>query len=736
MLTKSEIEIIKNFLQRDPSDIELSIFDALWSEHASYKSSKIHLQKLPTKSERVVFGPGENAGIIRLSDGTYVAFKIESHNHPSYIEPYSGAATGVGGIVRDVLCVGSRPVALADFLCFGELSGRMKYLCERVVDGISDYGNSIGVPIIRGQTLFYKFFNHNILVNAMCVGVVPEGIRPVSSKPQRKGVIIYCGAKTGADGIGGSVMASEAFEQQDQKKKRPSVQIGDPFAEKCLIEAVLETLEKVGVIAMQDMGAAGLLNSTTEVAAKGGFGAKIDISRIPKRQNLKPVEFLLSESQERMLIVADSENFPKIKDIFSKWGLECEIIGELTDTGNYEVFDGAQKVLSVPLKFLIDNAPKYDRPKRRPVWSDSLRDIALEKLPIPPDPSETFIKMISSPLLASKEFIYEQYDSTVLGQTYYIPGADAGVLRLNSLEKFDEYGKQKDIGLAISLDGNPLYCFTDPYVGTMLVVLEGCRNLACVGAEPLAITDNLNFGNPENEEVMWEFALSVDGMKKALEELGIPVVSGNVSFYNETDGVSIPPTPVVGTIGEIFPFSEPQKPYFEPGRFVIAIGDIYPMISASAYLYVNFEKVGGKIPEPNFELEKKLMNFVRFINKNKIVSSCHDVSDGGLVLALFESAVFGKFSGKDLCGLKVSKNFIKDRWDFYIFSEAFPLYIVSIEKNKLQDFLSLCSKNSITFQVIGETVDDDIFEVEGLFSFKISELFNLWRKSLRNSLGA
>jgi len=735
MLPTSEIEKIRNLLQREPSGDELLVFEALWSEHASYKSSKIHLQRLPTKSERVVFGPGENSGIIKLSDGTLVAFKIESHNHPSYIEPYSGAATGVGGIVRDVLCVGARPICLADFLCFGNLEGRMKYLTERVVEGISDYGNSIGVPVVRGQTIFYKFFNHNILVNVMCVGVVPDGMEPVSSKPKRQGVLIYCGAKTGVDGIGGSAMASKPFELKDEKSKRPTVQIGDPFAEKCLIEAVLEVLNSVKIIAMQDMGAAGLLNSTTEVANKGGFGAKIDISRIPRRQDLRPIEFLLSESQERMLIAADRDDFPKIKEIFTKWGLECEIIGELTGTGNYEVFDGSEKILSIPLKFLIDDSPKYDRPKKRPVWIDSLAEISLDKLPVPHDPSEVLVKMLSSPLLSSKAFVYEQYDSTVLGQTFFLPGADAGVLRLNSYKKFDEYNSDKDIGLAVSIDANPLYCLTDPYIGTMLVILEGCRNLTSVGAEPLAITDNLNFGNPENEEVMWEFSSSIDGMKKALEELGIPVVSGNVSFYNETEGVSIPPTPVIGTIGEIFPFSEPQKIFFEPGKIILVIGDIYPMITSSAYLYTIFDKVGGKFSIPNFDLEKKLMNFIRFLNRKRIVSSCHDVSDGGLLISIFESAVYGKAIGKDLCGVKIQNSFIKDRWDFYLFSEAFPMYVVSIERNKLQDFISLCSKNSIPFQVIGETTDEDIFEVDGILSFKISELFKLWSESLEKLLG-
>lgn len=735
MLTKSEVEMIKKALQREPNELELMMFDAMWSEHASYKSSKIHIQGLPTRSERVVFGIGENAGVVKLSDGTLVAFKIESHNHPSYIEPYSGAATGVGGIVRDVLCVGARPVLLADFLCFGELFGRMKYLCERVVDGISDYGNSIGVPIVRGQTLFYKFFNNNILVNVMCVGVIPDNLKPISSKPREKGVLIYCGAKTGADGIGGTVMASESFGGQDEKKKRFAVQIGDPFAEKCLIEAVLETISSVEIIAMQDMGAAGLLNSTSEVAAKGGFGAKIDISRVPKRQNLKPFEFLLSESQERMLIVAHEEKFQDIKRIFSKWGLECEIIGTLTDTKDYEIYDGDERVASVPLKVLIDEAPKYDRPRKRPVWIDSLRDIAVDRLPVPSNPAEVFVRVLSSPQFASKRFIFEQYDSTVLGQTYFVPGSDAGVIRLHSFKRFDEYDEPKNIALAVSVDANPLYCLVDPFLGTILTVLEGCRNIACVGGDPIAVTNNLNFGNPENEEVMWEFVSSVDGLKKSLEELGLPVVSGNVSFYNDTGGVSIPPTPVIGVVGEIFPFSDVQKPYFEPGRYIVAIGDIYPMVSASAYLYLNFDKVGGRLPEPNFELEKRLMNFVRFINGNKLVSSCHDVSDGGLILTIFESAVLGKFVGKDLCGVKLRGNFIKGRWDFYLFSEAFPIYIVSVEKNDLERFVSICSQNIVPFQVIGETVDEDVFEVQGVFSFKLSELFKIWDSSLERALG-
>ncbi len=733
MLSQQELELIKEYIGREPTYEEVLIFDALWSEHASYKSSKIHLKKLPTSADYVLAGPGENAGVIRLSDGTRVAFKIESHNHPSYIEPYSGAATGVGGIIRDILCLGARPIALADFICFGELkSPKMKYLFERVVEGISDYGNSVGVPVVRGQTLFYKFFEHNILVNVACIGVIPDDSEIISSFPKRKGAIIYVGAKTGRDGIGGASMASKSFRASKGRDETSAVQIGDPFAEKCLIEAVLETASKVQLIAMQDMGAAGFLNSTTEVASKGKFGAKIDVSKVPKRQPLEPIEVLLSESQERMLIVADPQDFQKIKQIFERWGLECEIVGELTDTGKYEVFDGEKLIFSLPLDILIDKAPVYDRTQKKPDWINSIQEIKFEKFPFPSDPAEVFIKVISSPLFSSKRFVFEQYDWGVLGQTCSAPGYDSAVIKLHSFKKFDEYGEEKNIALAFSIDGNPLYCFSDPYIGTQLTILESFRNLTCVGAKPLAITNNLNLGNPENPEVMWELVNVIEGMAKVLQDMKIPVVSGNVSLYNETEGVSIPPTPVIGAVGEIFPFSEPIKPYFDPGCFVIALGEIFPQIASSLYLYLSFGNFGGKLQVPNIELEKRVSDFIQRMARKGIINSCHDVSDGGIVPAVFESAVFGIYQGKDVVGVKLKKVFIKDesRWDFFIFSECYPLYIISVKRDRLEEFISECAKSKIPYQVIGETVDEDIFEVEGLFSLKISELRNMWEGAL------
>ncbi len=744
MLSKEEIEEIKRLIGRTPTEKELMLFDALWSEHASYKSSKIHLKKLPTESPRVVSKIGENAGIVKLSDGTLISFKIESHNHPSYIEPYSGAATGVGGIIRDVLCTGARPIALADFLCFGELKNRKtKYLFERVVEGISDYGNSVGVPVVRGQTLFYKFFNNNILVNVMCVGVIPDGISPVSSFPSKKGVVIYAGAKTGRDGIGGASMASESFYLGEEEQKRPTVQIGDPFAEKCLIEAIMEVLSSTQIIAMQDMGAAGFLNSTSEVAAKGGFGVKVDVSRVPKRQPLSPEEVLLSESQERMLIIADEKEAEKIKKIFEKWGLECEVVGELNDTGKYEVYDGDQRIFSIPLDALVSKSPVYNRPMKKPEWIESLREVQLEKLPLPDDPEETFIKVITSPLFASKKFVFEQYDWGVLGQTCSPPGSDAAVIKLHKFRKHDEYeadeyeAEDKNIAIAITIDANPLYTFVDPFVGTEITVLESMRNLTCVGAEPVAITDNMNFGNPENPEIMWEFAESISGMAKALSELNIPVISGNVSFYNETENVSIPPTPVIGMIGEIYPFEgEPIKSYFEPDCYIAAIGEIYPQIASSLYLYVMFDKFGGRIKEPDFALEKKIAEAIREMIRLKLIQSCHDVSDGGIVPAIFESAVYRRYSKeKNMVGVKIKNVFIKGgRWDFSIFSECYPLYIICIKKEKLEQFIYFCNKNKVPYQILGETLEEDIFEVEGLFSFRLSELAKEWEKAIEEEI--
>lgn len=640
-------------------------------------------------------------------DGVLVAFKMESHNHPSYIEPYSGAATGVGGIIRDVLSMGARPIALLDFLCFGDIRNpRMKYLVEKVVEGIGDYGNCVGIPTVGGQTYFSKLFSGNILVNVVCVGIV-EGkmFRGRAEKPED--VILYIGSKTGRDGIGGATMASEVFRGEEEEKK-PAVQIGDPFAEKCLIEACLEAMNKFGdkIVAIQDMGAAGLLNSSTEMAAKGKLGAKVYIDKVPKRESgMKAWEVLVSESQERMLFIVKKEVAEGIMEIAKKWELSAEVIGETVESDSYIVFEDGKEVFNIPLSALIHKAPVYSRPEKE------LPKIKVSDVPEPEDPGEVFLKVLLSPNMASKEWIWSQYDHSVMTNTVLEPGYDAAIIRI----------KGRDTALALTTDCNPIYCFLNPYKGAMMAVLESARNIVCVGGRPLAATDCLNFGSPEDPKVMWQFARCIDGLRDALIKLKIPVVSGNVSFYNENEGVAIPPTPVVGMVGVVKTSEILKSKFSEAGLILALIGEDRGEIFGSEYLLTR-EILGGEPPTPRPDEEIRNAEVIRKIKG--FLTSCHDVSEGGVILAAFESAEVG---------VRLKLN-LEPRWDFAIFSESAPRYFISFRRGMFEYIKEVCRGMGAKLEIIGESTDEDIFSVDGLFSFKLSELKKEWSRRLEDEI--
>ncbi|HMB53521.1 MAG TPA: phosphoribosylformylglycinamidine synthase subunit PurL, partial [Thermoanaerobaculia bacterium] len=563
-LTAEEFESLKEILGREPNFTELGITSALWSEHCSYKSSKVYLREFPTEGPHVVHGPGENAGVVDLGFGWVAAFKMESHNHPSYIEPYQGAATGVGGILRDVFTMGARPIAVMDSLRFGSLDApRMRYLVDGVVRGVGDYGNCVGIPTVGGETAFHPCYDGNILVNAFALGLArADGIFTAEAA----GVgnpILYAGSRTGRDGIHGATMASESFDAESEQK-RPTVQVGDPFTEKILLEACLEAMRGGAIVAIQDMGAAGLTSSAFEMAGRGGTGVRLDLDRVPLREpGLTPYEMMLSESQERMVIVAERGREEEVANVFRRWGLEVSTIGEVTGDGRARLFHDGALAADMPVAPLTSQAPVYQRPAEPPAdLAERQRD---PEVPVPDDPGAALTALLSTPDLGSKEWIWRQYDHSVRTNTVVGPGGDAAVLLL----------KGTPAGLAMSADVNPVYCWLDPRTGGAQAVAEAVRNLATVGAEPVGLTDCLNFGNPENPEVSWQLRECIRGMSDACRALGVPVVSGNVSLYNETEGRSIHPTPTVVVVGVVPDISTLPRHGFQSAgdRLVLLGGD-------------------------------------------------------------------------------------------------------------------------------------------------------------------
>ena len=635
-LSKDEYKVILDRLGRAPNIVELGIFSVMWSEHCSYKSSRLHLKKLPTEGPQVICGPGENAGVVDIGpgpDGKPLAaiFKMESHNHPSYIEPYQGAATGVGGILRDVFTMGARPVALMNALRFGDPKHpKMKHLVQGVVSGIGGYGNCVGVPTVGGETNFDPAYDGNILVNAMAVGIAEQDKIFYSAASGVGNPIVYVGSKTGRDGIHGATMASAEFDE-DSEEKRPTVQVGDPFTEKLLIEACLELMATDAIVAIQDMGAAGLTSSSVEMASNGGVGIRLNLDHVPQREtHMTAYEMMLSESQERMLMVLKPGREDEAKAIFEKWELDFAIIGEVTNTGRMVLEHLSETVCDIPLAPLADDAPLYDRPHVETKPAEPLTDI-----PESSDIGADLLKLMASPALASRRWIWEQYDHQVMADTVQKPGGDAAVVRIHGTNR----------GLAITTDCTPRYVKSDPYEGGKQAIAEAHRNLVCVGAKPLAVTNCLNFGNPERPEIMGQLTGALKGVSEACLALDMPIVSGNVSLYNETtgpDGIprAILPTPAIGAIGIIEDLDTMMTMGFkDEGEHVVLIGYGPGHLGQSLWLEICHGRREGPAPMVDLAVEQRLGTLIHKLNADKIISAAHDVSDGGPLIALCEMAL-------------------------------------------------------------------------------------------------
>ncbi|MEQ7154768.1 phosphoribosylformylglycinamidine synthase subunit PurL [Brevundimonas aurifodinae] len=702
-LAPNEYQVILDRLGREPNAVELGVFSVMWSEHCSYKSSKIHLGKFPTKGPRVICGPGENAGVIDIDDGDACIFKMESHNHPSFIEPYQGAATGVGGIMRDVFTMGARPVALLNALRFGDIGHeKTKRLVKGVVSGIGGYGNCVGVPTVAGETNFHRGYNGNILVNAMCVGLARADSIFYSAAPGAGMSVVYFGSKTGRDGIHGATMSSAEFDDESDAK-RPTVQVGDPFAEKLLIEATLELMASGAVAAIQDMGAAGLTSSSVEMAGKGGVGIELNMDAVPQREEgMTAYEMMLSESQERMLAVLKPGREDDGHRIFKKWGLDAAVIGMTTDTGRLVLNHHGEVVCDVPLAPLFDDAPLYDRPWLQP---DLHARIAPADVPAPEVWEDAVLKVLTCPDMASKRWIWEQYDRHVMADTLQdsATGADAGVVRVHGTDK----------GLAVTSDCTPRYVQNDPYEGGKQAVAEAWRNLTAVGARPIAITDNLNFGNPQRPEIMGQIVRAIDGMAEACRALDFPVVSGNVSLYNETNGVAIPPTPTVGGVG-LLPNYDVVAGFstMAEGDTLVLIGETVGELGASIYLREVLGREDGAPPPVDLALERRTGDFVRGEIEAGRLTCVHDLSDGGLVGAAADMALASD-TGVVLEATSAAHAHI------LLFGEDQARYLVAVSNP--QEVLAGAREAGLHASVVGHA-RGDAFASTDLFSIPLKHL--------------
>ena len=706
-LKKEEYQSIQKLMKRNPNLLELGIFSAMWNEHCSYKSSRLHLKKLPTKGKHVLQGPGENAGVIDIGDDDAIVFKIESHNHPSYIEPYQGAATGVGGILRDVFTMGARPIALLNSIHFGSPTHpKTKSLLNGVVSGIGGYGNCIGVPTVAGETKFNDTYNENILVNAMAVGHANKE-RIFYSKAKGLGKsVVYVGSKTGRDGIHGASMASAEFDENSEEKK-PTVQVGDPFTEKLLLEACLELMKDDSIIAIQDMGAAGLTSSSVEMASKGSLGIELELEKVPCREkNMTPYEMMLSESQERMLIILKEGKENYARKIFKKWDLEFVVIGKTTNTNNLTLKFNGKIEGEIPIDALSSKAPIYDRKWKKNKTSNKKTDIKkLKKIKL----EDALIKILSSPNHANKSWITNQFDQMVMCDTAQRSGSDAAVVRIHN----------KDKAIAVSVDSSANYCKSNPMSGGKQIVSENWRNIISVGAKPLAITNCLNFGNPEDEKIMGEFSECLTGIKEACEFLNYPVVSGNVSFYNGTNKKNIYPTPVIGGVGLITNLKELTSHNFKnENNTIILIGKTFGHLDQSCYLKENYSIQDGKPPEVNLLNEKNNGETVLNLIQANLVSAAHDVSNGGLIVALCEMAMGSKF------GVKIRKSKSLRNLAQYFFGEDQGRYVLEIDKKDLISVEKILKNNDIFYENIG-TTQVDYFEIEGEMKLSINDLYKI-----------
>jgi len=692
-LQKDEYKKICKLLKRTPNITELGIFSAMWNEHCSYKSSRLHLKKLPTKGKQVIQGPGENAGIVDIGDNDAIVFKIESHNHPSFIEPYQGAATGVGGIMRDVFTMGARPIANLNSIHFGSPQHKKtKNLLRGVVHGIGGYGNCMGVPTIAGQTSFDSSYNGNILVNAMTLGLVKKDKIFYSKAAGLNKPVIYVGSKTGRDGIHGASMASASFDEKIEEKK-PTVQVGDPFTEKLLLEACLELMSGDSIIAIQDMGAAGLTSSSIEMASKGNLGIEINLNKVPCRETkMSPYEIMLSESQERMLIVLENGKEEYAKKIFDKWNLDFAVIGKTTKSKKIELYFNDQKVADIPVNTLVENSPMYDRkwkktklPKKNKINKEDLKNLKI---------IDVLKKVLSNPNICSKEWIWQQYDHTVMGDTIQKPGGDSGVVRVHGTNK----------AIAASVDSSAVYCWAHPLTGGKQVVCESFRNLIAVGAKPVAITNCLNFGSPENEENMGEFVECVQGIGEAAEFLKFPIVSGNVSFYNQTKDEGIKPTPSIGGVGLIKDYQKMITMHFkEVGNIVLVIGKTEGHINQSLFARNILDEKNGPPPEINLFNEKNNGETLLKLIDNNLIKSAHDVSLGGIITGLAKMCIKGNK------GIIVKKpKYLINEME-YFFAEDQGRYIVEINNKDMKKVAEILKKNAVHFDEIGSISENELY---------------------------
>jgi len=717
-VTDSEYDLICGFLGRKPNYVEIGVFSVMWSEHCSYKNSKPILKKFPITGPRVLMGPGEGAGIVDIGDNQAVVFKIESHNHPSAIEPYQGAATGVGGIIRDIFSMGARPVALLNSLRFGSLKNdRVKYLFEHVVSGIAGYGNCIGIPTVAGEVMFDESYEGNPLVNAMCVGLIDhdkiqKGVAQGVGNP-----VFYVGPATGRDGIHGATFASEELTEESEAK-RPAVQVGDPFMEKLVLEATLELINSGIVVGIQDMGAAGLTCSSSEMASKAGNGMELYLDEVPQREEgMTPYEMMLSESQERMLFVVKPEHEAQAAEIFERWGLICAKVGKVTDDGRLKLFHQGQLVGDMPVKALVDECPVYNKPSKVPAYYEQQASVDTTRYAEVADLTDALKQVLASPTVASKEWVYNQYDHMVRTSTYVRPGSDAAVVGVTGTRK----------ALAMTTDCNGRYVYLDPEVGGAIAVAEAARNIVCSGAEPLAITDNLNFGSPEKPEIFWQLEKAADGMSEACRKLNAPVIGGNVSLYNENAKGAIYPTPVIGMVGLVHDLDHITTQGFKKeGDVILLLGETKAELGGSEFQKVLHGVTEGRPPQIDLDTEKKLLDGVLGAIQKGLVASAHDLSEGGLAVALAESCISGGI------GAKVSVN-SELRTDISLFSESQSRILLSASPDKAAELETSLVQAGVKVQQIGIVQGQDLtIEVNAKQAVQspVAQLEKVWKDAI------
>jgi len=720
-LSDEEYQLILNILGREPTFTELGIFSVMWSEHCSYKNSKILLKTFPTKGNRILQGPGENAGIVDIGNGYAIVFKIESHNHPSAIEPYQGAATGVGGILRDIFTMGARPIAMLDSYRFGNpKNSRVKWIINGVIAGVADYGNCVGVPTISGEAYFIDCYNENPLINVMCVGLIKtENITKGIAKGEGNPVVYY-GSSTGRDGIHGATFASEELSEESQAK-RPSVQVGDPFMGKKILEATLDLINSGAIVGLQDMGAAGLTCSSCEMAGRGNTGIEIDLDKVPLRaENMSAYEIMLSESQERMLAICDKNRLSEVKEILNKWDLECHIIGQVINDSFMRVFYKGKKEVEIPASKISDDSPIYKRESKKPDYIDKLNSFDISTIPTKENYSEDLLKLLSSPNLSSKNWIYEQYDHTVQTNTVIPPGTDATVLRIKGTGKY----------IALKTDCNSIYCYLNPYEGGKIAVAESARNVVVTGATPLGITNCLNFGNPMKPEIFYQFENCVKGVADACRMLKTPVTGGNVSFYNESNGEAVYPTPVIGMLGLIEDKKHiTQCGFKDEGDIILIIGKEAKGLGGSQFLFYLHNKIVGPSPTIDLDYERRLQESCLKAIRNGYIKSAHDISDGGLSVALAECCINSQFS----FGAKIEFKG-NTRPDELLFGESQSRIIITADKNNVNKIKALCSEQNIDYQVIGEVEGKSLIVSQNkmkLINLKIDKLkANYFKKAI------